>query len=99
MYTSLKQKIMTVLTKETFSSFFHSLLVLITSSNNLNCDVSIKLRPYGGSISMKTYFPLFHLLTYLLTNLLFTYLKTCLLKFFTCFLTSLLTDLLTYKST
>ena len=41
---------MTVLTEETFSSFFS----FFVTSKNLICDVSIKLRPYGGLIGMKT---------------------------------------------
>ena len=39
---------MTVLTEETFSGVFS----FFVTSNNL--DVSIKLRPYGGLIGMKT---------------------------------------------
>ena len=40
---------MTVLTKETFSSFFSFRI----TSNNLIWDVSIKLRPYGVLIGLK----------------------------------------------
>ena len=40
---------MTVLTKETFTSFFS----FFVGSKNLICEVLFKLRPYGGLIGMK----------------------------------------------
>ena len=40
---------MTLLTKETFYNIFS----FFVSSNILICDVSIKLRPYGGLIGIK----------------------------------------------